>query len=217
MNIQTLYAIMIFSSSLELYSRSVTKSISIDYIEEKVNGVVFTYRCDVIDGVIEEVWTVAGKKIDKNDYEKKILEQELEERRQQRDREYEARMQKLTFKESASRIAYQKLLSEISCQLEELFDKFHTHDLIPLIVFSEDTIASSKLLHRLQTKELAAIKKLVSDSNAEVIKLQKMYENFANYPERLMQCLYQTVQHAVSTVDDTKQLKDLLVLISQES
>ena len=44
------------------------KTVSVELVEEKYNGKLFTYRIDVVNGVKKEQWTMAGKSTDRETY-----------------------------------------------------------------------------------------------------------------------------------------------------
>lgn len=216
MNRFRLYALIVVLGSTFLGARTVLKNISIDYIEEMVDDRLFTYRCDAVDGVLKEMWTVEGKKVDKIEYDSQVLQAEMAERSRIRAQEYEMRLERMEFKKAASRGIYRKLLLDVVGQLEALLEKFNQYNLLPHVVEGKNTFRSLDEFQSLQAELVPHLRTIVVDREADLSKMQKSYEDAHGLPEKLQRCLYETIQHVIGTVDDTRQLKELLNLISQE-
>lgn len=211
-----LYAITLLTVGLELTPRIIQKSISIDYREELIDGIVFTYRGDLVDGNLKQSWTVDGKKVDRSEYDEAILVAEMAERRAERIKEYEQRMTKREFQRKTSKKCYEKLLKAIAQELDALLSKFTQYRLESYIVFSQDTITGTEELEKLKS-EIIPLLNDYSQTELSFHELQQIYQALKDYPDRLQNCFHKTIYQAVDIVDDTKQLKELLGLLAEQS
>src|SRR5581483_9954495 len=78
-------------------ARSLEKTLSVYVIEEKVNGIIFTHRSDLLNGKLNEIWAINGQEVTGQHYQEAILNAEREERARIRSQEEEKRKQEQKF------------------------------------------------------------------------------------------------------------------------
>lgn len=193
--------------------RSIDKSVSIYFVEEKVNGIPFTHRSDCIDGVKKEVWTIQGRAVAQEEYEEEILQAELQERRKERALQESRRRSQEEFAIKVQYQASKKLVRLLVPEVEAALKKLTDIRLEPYIHYTSHSFGSRADLDQVKA-DIAHAYDLLDQETVELADLQELYHTLELYPNRL-QILYQdSVQNAIKKCDDTRLLKDLLELVS---
>lgn len=197
-----------------LFGRTIEKSLSVYIIEEKVNGIRFTHRSDLIDGNLKELWSIDGQSVTHELYIKNILEAEMEERRKSRFEQDKRRKQEQNFKIQAHYDILRKLIQSALVEIKKEFSKIKNPLLAPFLQFSNETIDSENSLYELEN-ELQNAQNLCQNSDlADIQQLKEVVANLEIYPTKLEKFYQCSVNYAIKTCDNTRALKELLELIS---
>ena len=192
------------------------KTVSVELVEEKFNGKLFTYRIDVVNGVKKEQWTIAGKKADRDTYESELLFEKLQEEKDKREKEYQERVDRLAFKEQQKIALSKKLLKKEVEQVQNSFDLFEKHELSQYYAFDTDSIASEIDFLNIPTQALSPAQNYLttSDDDFECEKAEEYINQLQAYSKKLTSLFEGTLKRAISECEDTQKLKDLLALVS---
>lgn len=194
--------------------RIVEKSVSVYIIEEQVNGIRFTHRSDYIDGKAQELWAINSKVATQCEYEEAILDAEKEERRLVRKLEEQKRKQEQEFKLVAHTEISKKLITIKVQEITQELVKIKEPLLEPFLRFSQETIASKDTLSNIMQQIEHARLLCQTNDNDTYVNLQECLKTLELYPEKLALLYQESVNYAIKTCDNTRALKDILLLVS---
>lgn len=192
------------------------KTVSVELVEEKYNGKLFTYRIDVVNGVKKEQWTMAGKSTDRETYEAELLFEKLQEAKDKREKVYQARIDKLEFKQQQRVALSKKLLKKEIDAVQKKFDLFEKYDLNEYYAFDSDSIASEIDFLNIPTQSIVPAQTYLQKNDDDFLleKAEEYSETLQLYLEKLTTLFDDTVKKAINQCEDTQKLKDLLVIVS---
>lgn len=196
--------------------RTIKKSISVSVLEEIIDGKTFTHRIDVIDGKRKELRAIDGQQVSREEYEEEILEAEKQERRNERCLQEEERIRQTDFMASVQRSTLKKLISIAINQVKDQLHKISDKRIKPFFAFDEQTIASKNQLKQLKQQIIPDARSLLSDDEASLSELQTALTSLERYPARLRSFYQATIARAQMQSDDTRLLKDLLTIVSDD-
>lgn len=198
-----------------LHSRIPTKNRALFYTEEKVHGRLFSHRIELLEGRQKDLWRVDGEEVDYPTYEELILEAEKEERRQERKREYEERIAHHLFKQQAHESLLKKLLSIVVDEIREEVKLLGRYSLQGYFVYAPTTITDHDDYKYLAHELLSHAERLLrGEEEFSYDDLVALHGKLELYGGRLKQFARATISRAIDQCDDTKLLKDLLVLVT---
>lgn len=201
---------MIFGSTIEA---KIVRTVSVSLVEEKVNGKLFTHRIDVVDGVKKEKWSMDGKSLEKDEYDQYILAEELEERRVERQKDYDKRVKFAEFKHEARSQVLRQLLHQLVERVEKGVSKFDKYELTPYMVFTPGTIANEVDFGNITTYTITPARELLTAS-FDPEKAKETINTLESYPTKLSTLFEDSVSNAINKCDDPKRLKQWLEMLS---
>lgn len=206
--------IIILSLFINLFSREVQKDVVVRYRQEKVNGVIFLYRVDIIDGKSAETFMIDGKKTEEGDYFDSILEAEKIENRMERENERNKFLKNFEVKEKSQKKILKKLLNLNIEKLEVQIKKIQNSLLKNFFVFSNKSIASQEDFIKIESELLAKSKELSSKDieHFEPDLAKNIIKQLEEYQDKLETLLQDSIKNAIDNSDDTQLLKSLLDL-----
>ena len=191
----------------------IVRTVAVTMVEEKINGHTFVYRLDVVDGQKKEQWSIDNKRIAQADYDKNILEQEMEERRIEREQAYQKQVKFAEFKSNAYAQTVKKLLSTMVDQIEQGLEQFNRYDLNPYIAYATETIADAVDFTTLAQHTLPEIKQVLETDFDPIVAKEKL-DQIQAYPQKLAGLFEGTIQNAINKCDEPKKLKEWLQMLS---
>ena len=206
--------IIFLSFFVNLFSREVQKDVFVRYKQEKVNGAIFLYRVDVIDGKRSETFMIDGKKTEEGDYLDSILEAEKIEKRMERENERSKFLKNFEVKEKSQKKILKKLLNLNIEKLEVQIKKLQNSLLKNFFVFSNKSIASQEDFIKIESELLVKSKELsVNDIESFESDLAKIIiKQLEESQDNLEALLQDSIKNAIDNSDDTQLLKSLLDL-----
>ena len=169
------------------------------------------HKLELINGKQQDNYLINNRAVDRETYQEAILDAEKEERRHERAREYHAKIQEQEFKQQAKIALLKKLLTQVHKTITEELTKLHAYHLEPYFAFDAQTIPNHENYQQL-TQLLTQAQELPSTMAAQ--ELEELYVQLEPYQEKIKKFSINTIQNAIKQCDDTKLLKELLVLIS---
>lgn len=205
---------MFFESSI-IHAQRI-KTVSVELIEEKYNGKLFSYRIDVVNGAKKEQWTIAGKVTSRDTYESELLFQKLEEEKNKREKEYQDRINRFELQQQQRVTLSKKLLKQDINAVQHKFDQFEKYDLNEYYAFNSDTVTSEIDFFNIPTQCIMPAKKYLqkNDDDFLVEKAEEYSESLQASLEKLTTLFDDTVKKAIDQCEDTQKLKDLLLIVS---
>lgn len=181
--------------------------------EEKINGHTFIYRLDVVDGRKKEQWGIDGRSVARVDYDRRILEEELEESRREREQEYQKQIRFAELRSNMASQAVKKLLASALQEIEQGLAQFNRYELNPYLVYSPASFADEVDLATFRDQTVGEVRQvLVEDFDPEQAK--EKLNLIQGYPQRIASLFEATVQNAINHCDDPKKLKNWLQMLS---
>lgn len=206
-------ALLLINFFCYLHTAQVLKRASVYYKEDRVQNTRFGYRLDAIDGIVKETWYVDDKPMNQNEFEILRDTAEQEERRDKRAKKREHRLRLEKLRTRALTMKAQDKLAKIIKFLEKILSNITHYDVELYYAFAPTTIPSKVALTKLRY-ELIPIAQALSDSQEALLKdVQENINQLNDYPERLSEFFYATIDKALATCSDTKLLKKLLDLV----
>lgn len=205
---------IVLLSLISVYAEAkIVRVVTAHFKEEKINGYTFMYRLDVVDGRKKEQWAINGQSIAQADYDTKILEAEMEERRKEREQEYQKQIRLAELRSDMANQAVKKLLVSTLQEIEQGLAQIDRYELNPYLVYGRNSFADELDFSTLKDQTVPEIRQLLTeefDSNQAKEKLHSIQW----YPQRLASLFEATVQNAISSCDDPKKLKNWLHMLS---
>ncbi len=204
-----------------ILSAHIERHVSVELIEERINGVLFTYRYDHqtgcrVDMSIKEQWLIDNKSVKKEEYQERIAREMVAQITQEREYKDQQRVHMLTFKNTQQVALFRKLLVVTMEDIKKKYAHFAHYGLEAYLAYSNDTIASEVEFRSLLTQVCDSIKHLLSLSDEEFSckKAEAVLSTVDHYPKKLQILFENTVKKAIRDCDDTARLKKLLEIIS---
>lgn len=199
----------------------VERNLSVELIDERIDGKLFTYRLDVASGTKaqnkrSEEWLIDGKAVEQEEYNKEIDSARLNELKAQREKEYAARLARHDFKQ-AQRIALnKKLIRNLIAQIEKKCTLFGKYELNEYIAYGPTTVASEIDFTNIPTHYLEPARQMLAlgDEEFSFEQFNTLLTSLEEYPHKLDQLFEHTVKNAIERCDDTQRLKILLEVVS---
>lgn len=201
---------------LVLNARMMVKDRSQFYTEEHVDGQLFAHRLDYFEGVRKEQWNVDGKFVDAKTYQERILEAEKNERRRERHKEEQEKVDQQLFKMKAQRAILKKL---VQAQLQFFMHDtalLEQHHLEPYFVYAQGTFANSEAYTNFVAKTLVNAQKILQEQSdgADNSELQEAHEQLEAMHDKWKLFVRSALEQAIEKCNDTKMLKELLQLVA---
>jgi hypothetical protein len=206
--------LILTKNSAFINAKTIEKSLSVYVIEEQINGIRFAHRSDFIDGKASELWAIDGRQVPEHEYEEAILNAEREERKSVRRQEEQKRKQEQEFKVLAQNNLIKKLLNLKIADITKELSKIKEPLLAPFLKFSEHSMSSEMALYDLEQEIEDANKLSLRGELADTKQLYTVFEKLEQYPEKLMKLYQDSINYAIKTCDNTRALKELLILVS---
>jgi hypothetical protein len=198
-----------------MQARSIKRSVMMHVLEEEVNGVVFTYRVDTLDGHHKETWVINGKPVSHEEYTNRILHEEALESQMSREEERRRLCEQQRFIMQEQRSLLKKIV-HIECKgIEKYVEKLRDLRLQPYRIFGADSFATQEDFEVFVNKSFPGVQALLVDNESPLFKLQEAFEWLKPYQGRLIILYKATLQAARERSDDTRLLKDLLHVVSE--
>lgn len=195
------------------FEAKVVRTVAVSLVEEHVNGHLFVHRIDVVDGLKKEKWTLDNKAIEPEAYDQRILEAEMQERKIERQKEYEKRVRLAEFKQEARSQVTKQLLAHMIDQVEQGLSKFEKYELKPYLVYSPGTIANEVDFSDITTYQVSPARNLLV-CDFEIEKAQETIEKLEPYVDKLAVLFEESVTNAINKCDEPKKLKQWLEMLS---
>ena len=190
------------------------EELSVYYKKEILNGKTFVYREDVANGVKKQTWTIDSDLVDQETFEETVLESEKQVRRKER-RQQMNRREFLIQERAISVVAlHKKLLRLLIEQVETVLKKFDDHRLGSFLIF--DQSFSRDEFESIEADLIQSAKQVLysAGDDSDVSPLAAIIEKLDGLEGRLHDLFQTTVNSAIKRCDDTRMLKDLLVIVS---
>lgn len=185
----------------------------VEMTEEKIDGMTFVHELRLIDGKKEEKWQINGRPLAQNEYNQKILEAEFEERRKQREEDYQKQVRLAQLRVSMAEQATKKLLAHTVQEIEQGLEQLNRHELHPYLVYNSATFNDELELSNLKDHMLAEVRQLLTDE-FDPQQAQHKLRVIEAYPQKIANLFEHTVQNAINHCDDPKKLKNWLQMLS---
>lgn len=211
---QKLLIVILFVMNAMVQARVIERSVSTTLLEERVNGQLFAYRCEVINGASHEYWAIDGRGVERLAYEEAIMQAEMVERQKERQLAYEHQQHMHQLHASAQHQLYKKMLTVVIEQLERELKKFNDDRIISFLQFKPETVDSYKEMDYLKEQLEQARQLMCQPLLEQTTDLKKVATYLEPYTQKLEHLYYDSVNNAINSCDDTKMLKELLPLIS---
>jgi len=201
----------------------VKKETRVWYIHEETDGQVFDHRTKVMDGLIEEAWTINGKVVTAQDYEDRYLaarSAELKAERKAQEAQRQAQEQELAeaqqFTRHARILVHKRTLQEQVEALDKELAKIKNPRLEPYYVFAEQSFATRELFAQVAGDLMSQVKTTLARSEDQLTEteLVTLITQLEQQPMRLREFYRSSVKHAINTCDDTQLLKEFLELLA---
>lgn len=187
------------------------------YREELVDGKTFSYRSEIrfdqVGVVRKETWKIDGRGVEAAVYEEEILEAEKNEHRMQRIQEEKFRSTQIDSKVKARTALVKKLLSQAAKSLTHDIHIVEKYNLVPYALFADETISAQEY-HQLVNIVVPRALALVQEQQPDFAELQELYERLTVVLDRFKVFMRSTIDNAIEKCDDTRFLKELLLLVS---
>lgn len=197
-----------------LYCKTIERSVSVSIVEEKINGERFTHRSDLIDGKAQDLWSINGQNVNYEEYQNAIADAQLAENRLMRHAQEEQRKREQRFKMQAHYDILKKIVQNLIVEINKELTKLKNILLIPFLQFSQDTIRSQDALYELEQKLTHADDIVQRFDSNDIQLLREISNDLELYPEKLVKLYQDSVNYAIKTCDNTKELKEFLTLVS---
>lgn len=186
------------------------------YSEEKVNGQIFSHRIEILEGLQKDIYKINSELVeDRQVYEDAYLEAEKEERRRERQKEYEARLAHELFKHKAQIALMKKILALESDFLRKEVRQLEKHSMEGYFLFSPETIRNHDEYDMICNDLLPHIDSLVySGQDVPYQSFVDTLDQVERYKDRMKSFVRDTINNAIDQCDDTRALKELLLLVS---
>ncbi len=181
--------------------------------EEKINGHTFMYRLDVVDGRKKEQWALNGRPIAQVDYDTKILEEEMNERRAEREQEYQKQIRLAELRSNMANQAVKKLLASTLQEIEQGLAQIDRYELNPYLVYSKSSFYDELDLVTFKDQTIPEVRQVLAE-NFDHDQAKEKLSLIQSYPQRLSSLFEATVQNAINSCDDPKKLKNWLQMLS---
>ena len=199
----------------------IERSVSVELIEERVNGKLFSYRLDVVQGnkvenTRKERWTVEEHVVSREDYQEMIDLERLEEIKEARQKDYQRRLANYEFKHTQRVALTKKILKQLIDSIEQKCGRFKQYSLGQYMAYNSATFASEIDFANVPTHYLEPSRQLLLSTN-ELFSFEKAEEMIAlleGYSPRIQGLFEDTVKKAIAYCDDTHRLKQLLEIVS---
>lgn len=199
----------------------VERAVSVELIEERINGRLFSYRLEVVQGnkvqnTRKEQWVVDSQVLSQEEYEATIDKERLEELREKRQKERQSRLEKYEFNQAQRVALTKKIVRQLVEKIEDDCKKFNNYNLDHYMAYTDTTIASEIDFLNIPTHYLEPARQLLlaSDDSFSFEKAQEIIDVLERYPIKLQGLFEDTVKNAIAYCDDTQRLKKLLEVIS---
>jgi hypothetical protein len=199
-------------SSLAVQAK-VVRAVTVELVEEKINGQTFMYRLDVVDGRKKEQWSIDNRPIVQSDYDRIILEAELEERRLEREQTYQKRVRLAEFKNNASCSVVKKLLASTLQEIEQGLNQFNQYELNSYIAYGADSFTDEVDFTTLKEHTIPGVR-LVLETDFDPEQAKEKLALIEAYPKKIASLFEGTVQNAINKCDEPKKLKQWLQMLS---
>lgn len=211
MTIRTI--VLLSSLSYVSLQAKVVRTVVAELVEEKILGQTFMYRLDVVDGRKKEQWTINNRAVAADDYNRSILQAEFEERRLEREQEYQKRVKLAELKSSAAQQATKKLLATTLKDIEQGLEQFNRHELNPYLVYSSASFSDEVDFTTFKEHTLSEVRHLLTEEFDPEQAKEKL-SLLESYPQKIANLFEHTVQNAINKCDDPKKLKSWLQMLS---
>jgi|GEM_PF-6902442 len=199
----------------------VERQACVELIEERINGILFSYRLDSACGgkseaSLKEQWMIDNKPVLKKEYDDRIAHEQLEELKRDRSREYEKRLEAYSFKNSQRIALFKKILRVTLKEIEEKYGQFERYGVRDYMAYSSDTVMSEIDFVNIPVQFLDFARRLVnsSDEDFSCQRAEALLATLEAYPSKLQVLFENTVKKAIARCNDTERLKKLLEVVS---
>lgn len=217
LRINCLLFLSVLSLVTSCWARVVIKEQELWYKEEQINGKNFSHRSEIRQDSTgtsrKEVWKIDGKEVSAPVFEEQVLEAENLERKAQRAQEQELRAADFEFKVKAQHTLVKKLLGKVVQSLMHDIKTIEQYGLERYAVYTDITVGAQEY-HQLVTNFLPRAQGLLLEESPNFVLLQELYDHLSALHERFRFFMRATIDRAIEKCDDTKFLKELLVLVS---
>lgn len=198
-----------------LTAKRIERMISVDVIEERINGKIFSSRIEINNGSLKETWSIDGNPVDHDDYTKTRKEETIKEFDLEEHSNYKKRLEIYEFKQEQRIAATKKLIKSLIIDIEKVITQFKDHNITSYIRYSADTIPSEIEFLALSMQKLDQARHLATTDNKEFScdEGDKMIATLEDYPAKLQKLFQQTVKYAIDQCTDSRQLKKLLDIV----
>ena len=214
-----LYALII-NSSFSIFSH-VERHLSVELIEERINGVLFSYRYDhqigcKVEVSLKEQWLIDNKPVKKDEYDERIAREMVVQITLEREAKRQERVAMIEFKNTQQIALFRKLLISMMEEIKKSYARFAYYDLEAYLTYSNDTICSEVEFRSLLTQVCDPIKHLLSlnDDEFSCKRAEAVLDTVDKYPKKLQVLFENTVKKAIRECDNTTRLKKLLEVVS---
>lgn len=207
-----LFVILFFSC--QTFAKSIEKSISVYIIEEKVDEKRFMHRSDLIDGKAHDLWAIDGQNVAYQEYEKALIDAEVSEVRKMRQQAEEHRKREQKFKMQAHYDIIKKIVHNYIVDINKELTRLDNILIAHFLQFDQDSIHSRDALGAIEREVEQAYALLQRSDIHDIHDLKEIMKTLEEYPRKLVKLYQNSVNHAIKTCDNTKDLKELLALVS---
>lgn len=205
--------LVLFFCSFYICPAKVIKRVSVYYKEDRVNTTHFAYRLDSHDGVAKESWYINEQPATHQEFENALCTAEQEERIQKRAKKRVNRLKAEQLQAVARRMRAQEKLAKIVKAVEKTLSNLTHYDVEPYYTFSANNITSKADLSKLRYELIPAAQLACDSRETSLSYVQELLGQLEEYPEKLTEFFYATIDNALATCSDTKLLKKLLALV----
>lgn len=199
----------------QLTAKRIERTLSVDLIEERINGKLFSSHIEVTNGSLKESWSIDGKPVDHDDYTEARKEETLKEFDLEEHSQYKKRLEIYEFKQEQRIAATKKLIKSLIIDIEKILTQFKDYNVASYMRYSADTVPSEIEFLALSSQKLDQARHLATTENNEFScdEGDKMIATLEDYPAKLQKLFQQTVKYAIDQCTDSRQLKKLLDIV----
>ncbi len=210
----TLLFIMLLTKNMVI-TKKIERKVSVDLVEERINGKLFSSRIDVTNGSLKGSWSIDGKQVQEDLFKETRKEEIIKELEIEESLQNQKRLEELRFKQEQQILVTKKIIKSLVITIEKNIAQFKDQNLVNYIKYSHDTIPSEIEFSALSVQKLEQARHLATTTNTEFScdEGDKMIAILEDYPAKLQKLFQQTVKYAIEQCTDTQQLKKLLDII----
>ena len=217
----SLYLLFLVVCRQQVCQAQVERNLSVELIEERVNGKLFSYRLDIETGSKvknsqKEHYMIEGEITTRQEYDQKIDFERLQEIKAQREKEYSQRFAQHEFKRGQRIALTKKILKNVIGEIEKKCTDFERYDLNQYMAYSPVTIENEIDFTNIATHYLEPARQFLfcSEEKFAFDQVESVLISLQHYPSKIGNLFEDTVKKAIEQCDDTERLKKLLEIVS---